>query len=341
MKNLLYIGNELQPRGGSPTTIDRLAPLFKREGFQVKTSSSRENQFLRLVEMMTSVISNKSWLDVVLIDTYSTRNFWYAVLIAELCQKLALDYILLLHGGELPKRIEKSPKLSASLFNRAKLNIAPSFYLFQKFKEADFRNIKYIPNFICLEDYPYKIRKIVAPKLLWVRAFAEIYNPILAIKVIEALLIEYPEGELCMVGPQKDHTYKECVDYAEKHKIPVKFPGKLSKPEWIELSKDYDIFLNTTDIDNTPVSLIETMALGLPIVSTNVGGIPYLLQDQKTAVLVPSRDIEAMLGAVKDILKNPNSAEKISQNARHQAESYDWKTVKEEWKEVLCTEISH
>ncbi len=232
MKNLLYIGNELEPRGGAPTSIDSLTPLLKKEGFEVKTSSAKENQLLRLSEMMISIIRNKSWADVVLIDTYSTRNFWYALLTAELCSKLNLDYILLLHGGGLPGRLKNTPKLSASLFKKAKLNIAPSLYLFKEFQQAGFKNIEYIPNSIFLKDYSFKIRKVIKPKLLWVRAFAEIYNPMLAIKVLEELLKEYPEAELCMVGPEKDESYKECFNYAESNKLPVKFTGKLTKQEW-------------------------------------------------------------------------------------------------------------
>ncbi|OEY71641.1 glycosyltransferase family 4 protein [Salegentibacter salarius] len=335
MKNLLYIGNELEPRGGAPTSIDRLTPLLKKEGFEVKTSSAKENQLLRLSEMMTSIIRNKSWADVVLIDTYSTRNFWYAVLTAELCSKLELDYILLLHGGDLPGRLKSNPKLSASLFKKAKLNIAPSRYLFKVFQQAGFVNIIYIPNSIFLKDYSFKIRKVIKPKLFWVRAFAEIYNPMLAIKVLEELLKEYPEAELCMVGPEKDESYKECLNYAESNKLPVKFPGKLAKQEWTDLSKEYDIFLNTTNVDNTPVSLIEAMALGLPIISTNVGGIPYLLQDQGTGLLVSPNDKKAMLDAIKKLLQNTELTENLSQNARHQSQKFDWEIVKEEWKKVL------
>ena len=337
MKNLLYIGNELEPRGGSPTSIDSLTPLLKKEGFEVRTSSAKENKLLRLSEMMTSIIRNKSWADVVLIDTYSTRNFWYAVLTAELCSKLNLDYILLLHGGDLPGRLKNTPKLSASLFKKAKLNIAPSLYLFQEFQQAGFMNISYIPNTIFLEDYPFKIRKVIKPKLLWVRAFAEIYNPILAIKVLEELLKEYPDAELCMVGPEKDESYKECFNYVESNKLPVKFTGKLTKPEWTALSKDYDIFLNTTNVDNTPVSLIEAMALGFPIISTNVGGIPYLIKDQKTGLLVPAKNKSAMVDAISTLLKNQNLAESLSQNARNQSEKFDWEIVKNEWKEVLLS----
>ncbi|PRX46283.1 glycosyltransferase family 4 protein [Salegentibacter salegens] len=335
MKKLLYIGNELEDRGGAPTSIDQLSPLLRNEGFEVKTSSSHKNQALRLSEMLTSIIKNKSWTNYVLIDTYSTRNFWYAVLTAQLCENLQLDYILLLHGGGLPRRLKKNPQLSASLFKNAKLNIVPSRYLFEVFQQAGFTNLKYIPNSIFLQDYPFKLRKNLKPKLFWVRAFAEIYNPMLAIKVLEALLIDYPDAELCMVGPEKDKSYKECVNYAEKNKLPVKFTGKLTKSEWTALSKDYDIFLNTTNVDNTPVSLIEAMALGFPIVSTNVGGIPYLLQNKKTGLLVPLNEKTAMLNAIKELLQNPNLAESLSQNARRQAENFDWEIVKKDWKEIL------
>ena len=335
MKNLLYIGNELELRGGAPTSIDSLTPLLKKEGFEVKTSSAKENQLLRLSEMMISIIRNKSWADFVLIDTYSTRNFWYAILTAELCKKLNLDYILLLHGGGLPGRLKNTPKLSASLFKKAKLNIAPSRYLFEEFRQAGFTNIKYIPNSIFLEDYSFRIRKAIKPKLLWVRAFAEIYNPILAIKVLEELLKEYPEAELCMVGPDKDESYKECFNYAESNKLPVKFLGKLTKQEWTGLSKEYDIFINTTNVDNTPVSIIEAMALGFPIISTNVGGIPYLLRDKETGLLVAPKDKSTMVDAISTLLKNPDLAENLSGNARLQAEKFDWKIVKNEWKKVF------
>ena len=335
MKNLLYIGNELEIRGGSPTSIDRLTPLLNKEGFQVKTSSAKKNQLLRLSEMMTSIIRNKSWADLVLIDTYSTRNFWYAVLTVELCSKLNLNYILLLHGGGLPERLKNTPKLSASLFKKAKLNIAPSLYLFEEFQQAGFKNIEYIPNSIFLKDYTFKARKNLKPKLLWVRAFAEIYNPILGIKVLEELLKEYPDARLCMVGPEKDESYKECFNYVESNKLPVKFTGKLTKPEWTDLSKEYDIFLNTTNVDNTPVSIIEAMALGFPIISTNVGGIPYLLKDQETGLLVPPKNKSAMVDAITALLENQNLAEKLSHNARNQAEKFDWEIVKKEWKEAL------
>src|SRR5690606_41312383 len=87
-----------------------------------------------------------------------------------------------------------------------------------------------------------------------------------------------------------DGSLSAAKKYAKKHDLRVNFTGKLKKKEWIKLSAAYDIFINTSDIDNTPVSVIEAMALGLPVVSTNVGGIPYLIEEGKTGLLVAAKD---------------------------------------------------
>jgi glycosyltransferase involved in cell wall biosynthesis len=96
-----------------------------------------------------------------------------------------------------------------------------------------------------------------------------------------------------------------------------------------------DIFLNTTNVDNTPVSIMEAMASGLCIVSTNVGGISYLLEHERDALLVPPDDPEAMAGAVRRLLTEPELAARLSNNARRKAEEFDWATVLPKWKELL------
>ncbi|GHA50296.1 hypothetical protein GCM10007103_33780 [Salinimicrobium marinum] len=333
--NLLYIGNRLLPGGGSPTSVDVLPPLFRQEGYNIKSASSRKNKLFRLADMLLTVFRNRKSTDFVLIDTYSTQNFWYAWAVARLCQKLKLKYIPILHGGELPKRLNGSPKACSEIFSCSYLNVAPSLYLKTEFQKAGFLNIRYIPNSIHLTDYKFKERRILAPKLLWVRAFDEIYNPMLALKVLEILLKKYPEAELCMVGPAKDESLNSCRRYALQNKLPVKFPGKLSKENWRTLSEGYDIFLNTTNIDNTPVSVLEAMALGLPVVSTNVGGLPYLISADVDGVLVPPNDPERMAGAVEKLLNDPEFSLKMTKTARKKTEAFDWEVVKEKWNMVL------
>ncbi|NJY63588.1 glycosyltransferase family 4 protein [Salinimicrobium sp. CDJ15-81-2] len=337
LKKIIYIGNQLAIRGGSPTSVDTLAPLLKEEGFTVKTASAKKNKLLRLADMLFTIFRNRKTAEYVLIDTYSTQNFWYAYAVARLCHNLNLKYIPILHGGELPARLERSPKVSKKLFGNAFLNVAPSLYMKTVFQQAGFTNVRYIPNSINLQDYRFKERITLHPKLLWVRAFAEIYNPIQAIKVLEFLLADYPNAELCMVGPVKDDSWKDCFRYAKLHRLPVRFPGRLQKEEWSALSKKYDVFLNTTNIDNTPVSVIEAMALGVPVVSTHVGGLPYLISAAIDGLLVPPNDPEKMAAAVKNLLQDPQRAHERTLAARKKVEAFDWDRVKSSWKDVLSS----
>ncbi|MEI7510412.1 MAG: glycosyltransferase family 4 protein, partial [Flavobacterium sp.] len=270
-----------------------------------------------------------------LIDVYSTQNFWYAFIISQICRLLNLKYFSKLHGGNLPNRINKSMFCSKLIFNNSYKNIAPSAYLFDVFKEAKFKNLVYIPNTINIDNYPFKERNIVVPKLLWVRSFSAIYNPIMAIDVLKLLRNDFPSAELCMVGPDKENMIPICELYAKEHNVEVKFTGKLEKEEWVELSKDYNIFINTTNFDNTPVSVIEAMSLGLPVVSTKVGGIPFLLKNNVDAILVEINDFEAMALAVRGLLLNPNFKNEIVINARVKVEKFDWNYVKNEWFQIL------
>ncbi|NNF74921.1 MAG: glycosyltransferase family 4 protein, partial [Flavobacteriaceae bacterium] len=94
-------------------------------------------------------------------------------------------------------------------------------------------------------------------------------------------------------------------------------------------------FINTTNFDNTPVSVIEAMALGLPVVSTNVGGIPYLISDRHDGLLVEKDDLEGMLKAVIYLYNNPATADEIGRRARNKVEQFDWQRVKNRWLEIL------
>lgn len=335
MKHLVYIGNMLEGRGGAPTSIDVLPNLLRAEGVEVSTASSKKNKLLRLLEMQKLLFSKAKSADLVLIDTYSTQNFWYAVLSAQVCRWLNLPYMLFLHGGNLGERLQGNPRVSKRLFSGSRCNIVPSEFLLEKFSKKGIANLRHIPNSISIEDYPFRERQSLKPRLLWVRSFSEVYNPLLAIKVLEKLKEKYREAELCMVGPAKDSSLQVCKQYVQEKGLPVSFPGKLSKTEWLHLSRKYDLFLNTTNVDNTPVSVLEAMALGLPVVSTEVGGMPYLIHDKEGGLLVAPNDAAAMCRAVESLLSNADMAGSMSLRARKKVENFNWQKVKLQWLELL------
>lgn len=334
-KTLLYIGNKLSKHGNTATSIETLGSFLEKEGFTIHYSSSKKNKILRMLDMIYSTIKFYKKCDYVLIDTYSTYNFWYALIISQLCRVLKIKYIAKLHGGELPRRLDINPFLCDLIFLNAYRISAPSSYLLNAFSKKYSDNLDYIPNTIEIQNYEFFVREFSTPKLLWVRSFAKIYNPKMAIKVMAELKKIYPKIELCMVGPDKENLIEKCKSYAKGLGVKIHFTGKLSKEEWTELSKKYNIFINTTHFDNTPVSVIEAMALGLPIVSTNVGGVPFLVDDNENGLLVNDNDYKAMANAIKLVFEDIKLRDSMINSARKKVEEFDWEIVKYKWIELL------
>ncbi|GGI58023.1 glycosyltransferase family 4 protein [Winogradskyella haliclonae] len=335
MKNLLYIGNNLNTTKTNVSSIQVLGGLLESEGYNLRYASSYSNKFVRFLHMAWCCIRFSKWANGVLIDTYSTQNFYYAFACSQVCRFFAVPYFPILHGGNLPSRLEKNPKMSAWIFNNSRLNISPSLYLKSIFEEKGFDNVIYIPNSIPLDKYDAIPKRYDIIKLLWVRSFSEIYNPQMAIKVIKQLKdLEY-SVELCMVGPDSDGSLGTLKTLTKTLNVDVKFTGKLSKEQWIKLSRDYNIFINTTNYDNMPVSVIEAMALAFPIVSTKVGGLPFLIDDNKNGLLVPVNDVDAMVKAILKIFNNEDLRHQLSTSARQKVKRFDWEVTKTQWYSIF------
>lgn len=330
---ILYIGNILSVHGKSVGFIETITPRLAGR-YSIKAVSSLRSKPLRFVHMLFTVIRYSGSCKVVLVDTFSTEAFWFAYCVGKLCKLLKVPYIPVVRGGDFLNRLIGSKTKCDFLFTNSYLNIVPSKFLEIHFKQMQYP-VKCIPNFIELHNYTFRLREQVRPKILWVRAFHKIYNPLLAVEVLSQL--DFPEATLCMVGSDSDGSRIVVEQRINELKLidKVKLPGRLLKKEWIALAKDYDIFLNTTTIDNMPVSVLEAMALGLPVISTNVGGIPYLIENGVTGLLVPSNDSGAMSKAVHALLNDPGLARQLSLNARCMVEQLDWEKIKLMWFEVL------
>ena len=198
-----------------------------------------------------------------------------------------------------------------------------------------------IANSIRLKDYTFKNRERIKPNLLWVRAFDKIYNPKMAVEVLFLLKKDFPHATLCMIGPDKDGTLNDCKKLALELGIEksIEFTGYLSKNRWLKKAKNFDVFINTTTIDNTPVSVIEAMALGLPVISTEVGGLSFLIKDGFSGILVPDKEANLMATAIEKLLRNPNLTDVISTNARKMVEGFDIEKVKNQWCKLLGTHV--
>ena len=157
----------------------------------------------------------------------------------------------------------------------------------------------------------------------------------LAVKTLKRLIDQGYKTELCMVGPDSDGSLSEVQQYCNLHHLEVTFTGKLSKTAWIALSQHYNIFINTSNFDNAPVSVIEAMALGLPVISTNVGGMPYLIKHEIDGLLVAPNNVETMVAAILKLYDSPDFAHTLALNARLKVEQFDWEIVKAMWFDIL------
>lgn len=320
--------------------IEQLLPDLEKR-YTIISASAKLNPLLRLMDMIWVFIKNINHVKLILIDTYSTNAFYYTCVLAVMSSLFSKPYCPILHGGGLPNRLASSPRLSRFIFGKSFINISPSIYLKQIFEREGF-TILHIPNFIEVLNYPMTIRKKFRPRILWVRSFHKIYNPVLAIYVLEKLLKRWNDTELCMVGPDKDGSMKDVIRLAKELNITnhLKITGKVKRKDWIELSKKYDIFINTSQVDNHPVTLLEIMALGLPIVTTNVGGIPFIIKNKKNGLLVNSNNAEEMADRISMLISGEIDGKLITRNARKEILELDKNKVIKKWYSLVDSFIN-
>jgi glycosyltransferase involved in cell wall biosynthesis len=332
MKKILYIGNNIHSL--NETTMVLLSKKLQSLGYNIIQKSSYSNKIFRILDIVWGIIKHKN-AKYIVIDTYSTQAFWFAYFSGVLAKFFKIKYIPILHGGNLPSRFQKNPNRVSGFFNNAHAIVCPSNYLYQFFKKNGFKKLYLIPNIIDLPNYVFKKRENFQPNILWVRAFANIYNPTLAIKIFAEIKKKYPNASLTMVGPKKDSSLDDCLALANSLQLSVNFTGKLSKANWIILAEKHDIFINTTNVDNTPVSILEAMALGLPVISTNVGGIPFIIENDKNGILVAPNNEAIFVEKIISIIENKSQGIQLSENAHTFVQQYSWENIQHQWMQIL------
>jgi len=333
---ILLVGNFLSKHGLNPTAIEDLAIILSAR-YEIQSCSNKKQPFFRMTDMVMTIICNWKKYSLIIIDVFSTHAFIFSCVIISLAKLFKIPYFPVLRGGYLPGRHKKNPRIFNFLFSNARTIISPSNYLKDYF-ENNRISIKIIPNYIDLEKYCFKKRKKIRPHLLWVRSIDRIYNPLMAIYVLDKIRKLYPDARLCMVGPVKDKIIMKkitkiiCKLSLQDHVI---FSGKLSKIEWAKLSEKYDIFINTTDYDNNPITLLEAKALGLPIISTNVGGVPYLITDGVSGLLVDQNDSDQMAEKINKLISGKINGEILTINSLKEVSKFDKKNIIEKWYQVI------
>jgi L-malate glycosyltransferase len=325
--------------GWVPSQAEILAEHFRAEGYEVRLTSRRVRRLPRLVDTVVALVRWRRHVDVLHVLVFSGPGFGMADLTATLGRMLRLPVVLHLRGGALPEFARRHPRWVRRVLGRGDALVSPSRYLSSELPVTR-GGITVIPNVVSIDDYPFRLRSRIGHSLLWMRTFHSIYNPDLALEVLASLRAEHPAATLTMAGQEKGELARVR---ARARQLGLdgatRFVGFLDLVGKQREFARHDIFLNTNRVDNMPVSVLEAAAFGLPIVATEVGGIPYVLEHEHTALLVPNDDVAAMACAVERLLAEPSLAQALSRNGRSLAEASAWPAVFALW-EPLIDEVA-
>lgn len=312
-----------------------LSDLFVQAGYPVVMASDRLNRYSRLGDIVRTLIRQRDNIDILVVEVYGGPSFVVEDIASALGRSFGQRVILWLHGGAMPTFMARYRRWTRQVLKRAELLVVPSTYLARAVATHGF-GARVIPNVIDLPEYIYRQRRSLHPRLLWMRSFHPIYNPELALRALARLRRSVPAATLVMAGTDggcEAHVRNLAAQLGLGDA--VSFTGFLDMAQKVRIGQDSDIFLNTSRVDNMPVCLVEAGAMGLPIVSTSVGGVPDLMTDRQTALLVPDDDDEGVVQAVEHLLTNPDLAETLSRNGRRLAERSSWNEVRPQWEQVF------
>lgn len=334
--SVLLVANFLSVNGLNRGYSEELADRLEAGGRHVVRTSSEVGRVRRLLDMVATVWRRRRDYRVALIDVFSGPSFVWAEAVAFELRRLGKPYVLTLRGGSLPEFARRWPRRVRHLLQSAVAVTAPSDFLVDGMREYR-ADLTVVPNALEMDGYVFATRERVSPRIVWVRAFHEIYNPILAIEVLARIATKHPAAHLVMIGPDKDgsqHAVEErAVQLGVRDRLEI--VGRIPKREIPARLAAADVFLNTTNVDNAPLSVLEAMAAGLCVISTAVGGIPFLLDDGETALLVPPNDPDAMTAAVERILGDVALANRLSRSGHAFAASRDWSHVLPLWERLI------
>jgi glycosyltransferase involved in cell wall biosynthesis len=207
--------------------------------------------------------------------------------------------------------------------------VTPSRYLVDVFAEFDLK-AQVVHNFVETEKYTFRGRVPLKPVFLSNRNFESHYNVSCVLRAFARVQQKYPESVLTIAGDGAEREKLKALA-AELNLQEINFLGLVAQDKMPGLCDAADILLNSPSIDNMPNSLIEAYAAGLPIVSTDAGGIPYILRHEETGLLVGVNDHEAMAREAIRLLEDPALAEKLILAGKLESEKYTWESVRGDW----------
>ena len=268
--------------------------------------------------------------DIIHIFSSSGLNFFLftipPIIIANLFSKrIIINY----HGGAAYDFFSKHPKILAFAMNRIDKLVVPSGYLKSVFDDFGYDSMV-ISNIANVKRFTYRKRIKLEPIVLSIRNLTSVYNIQCAVRAFHILKEKYPNAKMYIAGDGPEMN--NILDLiSELELTDIELLGNISNeqvPIYFNLA---DIFINTSNVDNMPGSILEAYSSGLPVVSTNVGGIPYMVTHNESGLLAEANDYETLGKYLIQMVEDPEESLKMSDAGYSYVSSLKWANIKNDW----------
>ena len=254
------------------------------------------------------------------------------ILIARMAGKgIIINY----HGGAARDFFTRFPRLFTWSVRQSHALVVPSAYLRDVFAEFG-ENASIVPNLANVERFHFRERNHFKPLILSARNLTTVYNVACAIRVLQHVVKKYPDAELMIAGDGPEKV--RLIDMARHVNLEkqIHFLGSVKNENMPDVYQRCDIFINTSNVDNMPGSILEAWASGLPVVSTDVGGIPYMVDAGVSGLLAEANDDVMLAHHILTILDHPEQACSMVVKGREKLSALGWDQVSKGWIETYA-----
>jgi glycosyltransferase involved in cell wall biosynthesis len=353
---VLIIAPSLDILGGQAVQADRLLERLRQEpgieaGFLPVNPRLRGGlRRLQAIKYVRTVVTSIAYIaslfarvrhyDVLHIFSASYFSFLLAPTPAMLVGKLYGKKILLnYHSGEAEDHLQRWRRSAIPTIRLADVLIVPSPYLVRIFAKVGLP-AKPIDNLIETDRFRFRERRPLRPVFLSNRNFEKHYGVDRILRAFAIIQKRIPEARLVIAGDGPERPSLEHLAHALDLKN-VDFTGRVGNERIVELYDSTDIFLNASEIDNQPLSLLEAFACGLPVVTTDAGGIPDMVVPEKTALVVAKGDYEQLAANALRLIDDSVLAKSLIEEARLECRKYQWSAVRDQWLNLYCELSRH
>jgi L-malate glycosyltransferase len=247
-----------------------------------------------------------------------------------LSRKIVINY----RDGQAEQHLRDWPSAVRTL-RRTDAIVVPSRYLVEVFEKFGL-SAEVIPNAIDVSAFRFRERRTVRPVFLTNRGFEPLYNVDCALRAFRLIQDSYPEARFIVAndGPLR----AELQALARELNLNATFTGAVTQRRMAELYDEADIYVMSPVIDNMPGTVLECFASGIPVVSTCAGGVPYVAEHERNALLVPPRSPDALAEACLRLLREPDLAVSLAREGyRDCVERYSVTAVRDHWHRFYTT----